>query len=125
MLLNTSNQELRLRAAMTQARPFSKYTMEAVKLLGKQIQLGRKQRRWSEAELAERAGISRATLQRIEKGDMACTIGLVFEVATLIGIKLFDADSETLRGRLHEADERIALLPRHIYPSRKPVDDDF
>ena len=110
---------------MTQARPFSKYTMEAVKLLGKQIQLGRKQRRWPEAELAERAGIARATLQRIEKGDMACRIGLVFEVATLVGIKLFDADSETLRGRIHEADERIALLPKHIHPSRKPVDDEF
>lgn len=110
---------------MTQARPFSKYTMEAVKLLGKQIQLGRKQRRWSEAELAERAGIARATLQRIEKGDMACKIGLVFEVATLVGIKLFDADSETLRGRIHEADERIVLLPKHIHPSRKPVDDEF
>jgi DNA-binding XRE family transcriptional regulator len=110
---------------MTQARPFSKYTMEAVKLLGKQIQLGRKQRRWSEAELAERAGIARATLQRIEKGDMACKIGLAFEVATLVGIKLFDADSETLRGRILEADERIALLPKHIYPSRKPVDDEF
>lgn len=110
---------------MTQTRPFSKYTMAAVKLLGKQIQLGRKYRRWSEAELAERAGIARATLQRIEKGDMACQIGLVFEVAILVGIKLFDADSETLRGRIQEADERIALLPKHIHPNRKPVDDEF
>lgn len=110
---------------MIQERPFSKYTMEAVKLLGKQIQLARKQRRWSETELAERAGIARATLQRIEKGDMASKIGLVFEVATLVGIKLFDADSETLRGRIHEADERISLLPKHIHPSRKPVDDEF
>ena len=110
---------------MTQARPFSKYTIEAVKLLGKQIRLGRKQRRWSEAELAERAGIARATLQRIEKGDMGCKVGLVFEVATLVGIKLFDAESETLKGRIHEADARIALLPKHIYPSRKPVDDEF
>jgi len=110
---------------MAQARPFSKYTMEAVKLLGRQIKLGRKQRRWSEAELAERAGIARATLQRIEKGDMACNIGLVFEVATLVGIKLFDADSDIIRGRIHEAEEKIALLPRHIHPHRKPVDDEF
>lgn len=106
-------------------RPFSKYTIEAVKLLGKQIRLGRKQRRWSEAELAERAGIARATLQRIEKGDMGCKIGLVFEVATLVGIKLFDAESVALKGRIHEADARIALLPKHIHPSRKPVDDEF
>lgn len=110
---------------MNQPRTFSKYTLEAVKLLGGQIKLGRKHRRWSEAELAERAGIARATLQRIEKGDMACKIGLVFEVATLVGIKLFDADSEALRGRIHEVEERIALLPRHIHPRARPVDDEF
>ena len=110
---------------MSRPNTYSRYTREAVTLLGKQIQLGRKQRRWSETELAERAGIARATLQRIEKGDMACKIGLVFEVAALVGIKLFDADSETLRGRILEADERIALLPKHIHPSRKPVDDEF
>ncbi len=110
---------------MTKTRPYSKYAQEAVKLLCKQIQLARKQRRWSENELAERAGIARATLQRIEKGDMACTIGLVFEVATLVGIKLFDADSETLRGKVVETEERIALLPKHIHPVKKVVDDEF
>jgi len=110
---------------MTKTRPYSKYTQQAVKLLGKQIQLARKQRRWSENELAERAGIARATLQRIENGDMACTIGLVFEVATLVGIKLFDADSETLRGQVVETEERIALLPKHIHPVKKVVDDEF
>lgn len=110
---------------MTQARPFSRYTTAAVKLLGKQIHLGRKQRRWSERELAERAGIARATLQRIEKGDMACTIGLVFEVATLVGIKLFDADNDMLRDRIIAADEHIALLPKRIHPIKKTVDDDF
>lgn len=110
---------------MTKARPYSKYTQEAVKLLGKQIRLARKHRRWSESELAERAGIARATLQRIEKGDMACTIGLVFEVATLVGIKLFDADREALRRQMSQTDERIALLPKHIHPTRKAVDDEF
>jgi transcriptional regulator with XRE-family HTH domain len=35
-------------------------------LLAKQIQLGRKQRKWTEHELADRAGISRATLQKTE-----------------------------------------------------------
>ncbi len=111
---------------MTKARPYSKYAQEAVKLLGRQIRLARKhRRRWSESELAERAGIARATLQRIEKGDMACTIGLVFEVATLVGIKLFDADRDALRGRIAQTEERIALLPKHIHPARKTVDDEF
>ncbi|MDY0213208.1 MAG: helix-turn-helix transcriptional regulator [Desulfuromonadaceae bacterium] len=110
---------------MARTRPYSKYTLEAVKLLGKQIQLGRKQRRWSENELAQRIGIARATLQRIEKGDMACAIGLVFEAATLVGIKLFNADGEVLRRQVVEAEERIALLPRHIHPVGEVVDDEF
>jgi hypothetical protein len=47
-----------------------------------------RQRKWSEANLAERAGISRATLQKIEAGAMSPAIGLVFEVATLAGSAL-------------------------------------
>lgn len=34
-------------------------------------------------ELSGRAGISRRTLQKIERGDPKCEIGLVFEVANL------------------------------------------
>ncbi len=54
---------------MTKQRTYSKYAQEAVTLLGEQIKLGRKQRQWSEKNLAERAGISRATLQKIESID--------------------------------------------------------
>ncbi len=110
---------------MQKTRPYSKYTLEAARLFGKQIRLARKQRHWSESELAQRAAISRATLQRIEAGDLACSLGLTFEVATLVGIKLFDSDIDTLRRSGKEADERIALLPKHVYPTQKVVDDEF
>ena len=40
-------------------RAYSRYTKEAMHLMGMQIQLGRKQKGWTEKELAERAGISR------------------------------------------------------------------
>ena len=72
---------------MAKQRVYSKYTQEAVTLLGEQIKLGRKQRKWSENALAERSGISRATLQKIESGKMTSAIGLVFEVATLVRCK--------------------------------------
>jgi len=42
------------------------------------------------AGLASRAGISRALLRRIERGDPSCSIGVVFEVATIGGSSLFD-----------------------------------
>ena len=77
------------------------------------------------AELAERAGISRGLLQRIEKGDLGCRIGAVFEAAVLVGIKLFDADEVSLATRIRQADDKIALLPKHIHPGKKVVDDDF
>jgi hypothetical protein len=49
----------------------------------------------------------------------------VFEVAILVGLKLFDADEATLIARIRQADDKIALLPKHIHPSKKVVDDDF
>ncbi len=76
-------------------------------------------------DLSDRAGISRGLLQRIEKGNLKCQIGAVFEVATLVGLKLFGADEPTLIARIRQADDKIALLPKHIYPSKKVVDDDF
>ena len=110
---------------MRKLRTYSRYTAETIRLLGRQIKLGRKQRRWSESELAERAGIARATLQKIEKGDPTGTIGLVFEVAALVGIKLFDADLAAVARYRAGTDALLTLLPKHSHaPKRKP-DDDF
>jgi DNA-binding XRE family transcriptional regulator len=112
---------------MSTTRTFSRYAREALALLGKQIQAGRKERRWSAQELATRAGIARDTLQHIEKGDPGCAIGLVFEVATLVGVPLFfDEQSTTLmvRERAH-VDAKLALLPKAIRPKRYEVKDDF
>ena len=42
------------------------------------------------ADLASRAGISRAMLRRIGRGNPGRSIGVVFEVATIGGLSLFD-----------------------------------
>jgi len=110
---------------MVKKRIYSQYALEAACLLGEQIKLGRKQRQWSETNLAERAGISRATLQKIEKGDMSCAIGLVFEVATLVGVKLFEQDKHPLSRQLEHTKDKIALLPKRIKTKTKAVHDDF
>lgn len=110
---------------MNKARTYTKYGTEAAKLLGKQIRLGRKQRKWSEHELADRAGISRATLQKIEIGNMSVAIGFVFEVAALVGVNLFDPDTTSLARHIARIDDNLALLPKHIHPGKKLVDDDF
>lgn len=110
---------------MVKQRTYSKYAQEAALLLGKQIKLGRKQRKWSELNLAERVGISRATLQKIENGKMTSAIGLVFEAATLVGVNLFQQDRLPLSLSIEQANDKIALLPQRIQSQKKVVDDDF
>jgi DNA-binding XRE family transcriptional regulator len=111
--------------AQRKERVYSRYSLEAAQLLGHLIRLARKERKITEMDLAERAGIARATLQRIEKGDPGCEIGTVFEVATIVGVKLFDADSRLLSMQMERVQDKIALLPKSIRKTAKVVDDDF
>jgi transcriptional regulator with XRE-family HTH domain len=111
--------------AMLKQRAYSKYAKEAAFLLGQHIKLGRKKRQWSEQNLAARAGISRATLQKIEAGEMSPSIGLVFEVAALVGVPLFEQDSRALATSIELTQSKIALLPKRIRNKTKAVDDDF
>ena len=111
---------------MAKNRTYSRYTREAGELLGKLIKLGRKERKWTEHELAGRAGISRATLQKIEKGELNVMIGLVFEVAALVGVNLFDDEQTSLVRHITSADNQLAVLPSAVRKRRKTrVDDDF
>jgi len=105
----------------------SPYSKEAVLLLGKQIRLARIQHAWPEKELAERACISRETVQRAEKGSLSCAIGTVFELAFLVGVTLFDSDLETIQRQRTGADRQLALLPSRIRQTGKNFvpDDDF
>ncbi len=79
----------------------------------------------SAQEVAERVGISRSLLQRIEKADMKCEIGVVFEVANIVGVKLFDPESSSLTHYIAQANDKLALLPKNARKSTKVVDDDF
>ncbi len=109
-----------------QQRSYSRHTKDAAILLGKHIELGRKERRLTEVDLADRAGISRTTLQKIEKGDLKCELGLFFEVATLVGVKLFDVDStSTFLSSMDRFNDKIALLPKSIRKKKKEIDDAF
>lgn len=110
---------------MLKKRTFSRYSTEASLLLGHQIKLGRKQRKWTEQELAERTGISRATLQKIEQGNMNCAIGLVFEAAVLVGVKLFETDNTSLTMQHERTNDKLALLPKAVRKSKKVIDDNF
>ena len=109
---------------MPSKRVYSPYTHEAALLLGKLIQLGRKEKKMTTKDLADRAGIARGTLQKIEQGKLTSEIGLVFEVATLAGIKLFETNTPITQ-QLENITNKVALLPQSIRQNKKEVDDDF
>ncbi len=94
-------------------------------MLGELIREARHERRLTAQELADRAGISRGMLQRIEKGNPKCEIGAAFEAATIVGIKLFDADDDSLAKHLSQTREKLSLLPGSVRKKKKAVRDDF
>lgn len=110
---------------MRRTRSYSRVTKQALSILGKLIKVGRLERGLTAAELAERAGITRKTLRRIEYGEPGPEIGTVFEVASLIGVRLFQYDELTLQMHNARLDEKLTLLPKSVRPSGKEVDDDF
>ncbi len=111
---------------MTTTRPYTTSTLQAAKLLGQLIKLSRKKRRLSETELAERASIARSTLQKIEKGDPSINIGLTFEAASVVGVRLFDTTSpETLKEHNLNVGEKLTLLSHKPGRSSRDLNDDF
>lgn len=109
----------------TTVRSYSRYSADAVQLLGVLIRAARKERKLTGLELAERAGISRSLLQRIEKGDLKCGIGSVFEVATIVGVRLFDAEEAGLTHHIQRIEDKLTLLPKSVRKPVKLVNDDF
>ncbi len=94
-------------------------------MLGKLIRVGRTERGLTAQELADRAGISRTTLSSIEKGTPGPEVGIVFEVASLVGVRLFDYDDSRLQTHNAHLDEKLALLPKSVRHPLREIDDDF
>lgn len=107
------------------ARTYSRYGRDAVGLLGRQIRIHRLERQLSVADLAERAGVSRDMMRRIEAGDPRCTIGAAFEAASIVGVTLFEDDLDGMTQRTAELDAKLRLLPKAIHKPRTEVKDDF
>ena len=86
--------------------------------LGAQIKLARLRRRLSAALVAERAGISRATLWQIEKGASSVTVGAYFMALFALGLEsdlLLVAKDDTLGRKLQD----LALTTPKRAPRRK------
>jgi transcriptional regulator with XRE-family HTH domain len=75
--------------------------------VGEQIKLARLRRKLSSEQVAERAGIGRSTLVKLEKGHAGVSIGHVLNVLKVLGLEkdfLQLAKDDELGRKLQDAD---------------------
>lgn len=106
-------------------RSYSRYAREALELLGLMIHNARVERELTITEVAERAGVSRGLVHRIEQGEPGSSIGAVFELAAIVGLHLFDAEPTTLAQTLSMERNKLTLLPKAVRSGTKKLNDDF
>ncbi|MCW3085830.1 MAG: helix-turn-helix domain protein [Bacteroidetes bacterium] len=58
-----------------------------LEVLGENIKLARKRRKYTALQVAERAGIDRTTLYHIEKGNPGVSMGAYFNVLRVLGLQ--------------------------------------
>lgn len=100
--------------------------------IGARIRIERESRGWSLTELAERAGVSRAMIHKIERGESSPTATLLGRLSGAFGISMsmLMARAEMQEGKLlHFADQPVwhdpqsHYLRRHVSPrSDLPID---
>lgn len=99
---------------------------DTLRVLGNQIQLGRRAHGWSIADLAARLGVDPRTVTNIESGSSTVSIGTVFNAAFLVGVDLFGLSGVELARARRAGEETLALLPAKVRKSAvKGSDDDF
>lgn len=87
-------------------------------VLGENIKLARLRRKLSAEQVAERAGISRSTLNFIEKGYEGVSIGSYLNVLKVLGLEqdfLLIAQDDTLGRKLQDAN----LTAKERAPKKK------
>lgn len=100
--------------------------------IGVRIRLERESRGWSLSDLAERAGVSRAMIHKIERGDSSPTAMLLGRLSGAFGISMSTliARAEMQEGKLLRfadqpvwQDPQSHYLRRHVSPrSDLPID---
>lgn len=107
------------------SRAYSRYATKACKLLGSLIREARIEQHMTVTELAEKTGVSHGLVTRAESGDMGCSIGVVFEMAAILKISLFDLEPNDLSSYLNVKQEKLHLLPKAVRKSKVELKDDF
>ena len=59
--------------------------IDAVATLGRRLRSARLRRNWSQAEMAERAGVTRKTYAALEGGDSGVSLGCLVKALSILG----------------------------------------
>jgi transcriptional regulator with XRE-family HTH domain len=93
-------------------------TVRAARQLGENVATRRKQQQLTGEQLADRAGISRVTLSKLEHGDLGVGLGVVLEVLRALGqldaVVTATDPYETDFGRVRAGE----VLPRRVRTPR-------
>jgi transcriptional regulator with XRE-family HTH domain len=108
---------------MKRQRVYSETVRDAAQLLGAQVRQGRIERSWTIRHLAERAGVDKNTVVKVEHGDPTVALGIAFDLAVLVGVPLFFDDRSRLAAEARSAQDRTALLARRVRPAGEPEPD--
>lgn len=96
--------------------------------LGADLSAARRARRISQADMAERVGVGRNTIMRMEAGDHRVSIGVITAAAWVLGMenKLADAFTpEVDAGFVREARMALPRRIRSAAPTDHALDLDF
>jgi len=96
------------------AHPVSPPTATALRVVGQEIRLARRNLGWTIQELADRAGVNERTVRAVEGGSTTAAVGTVFELGRLVGLQLLGRDERDLPVALSRGQELLALAPRRV-----------
>ncbi len=87
--------------------------------LGERLRLARKRRKLSNEVVAQRAGISRTTVYKVEAGDPGATLGSYLRVLAVLGLE-GDLQQLAADDRVGRKLQDLALEPPAAARRRKP-----
>jgi transcriptional regulator with XRE-family HTH domain len=108
---------------MRRVHSYSRGTLKVASLLGSRVREGRLERRWTQAQLADRIGVSSDTVAKVERGDPTVALGIALEAARLVGVPLFSEDDTRVLMERDLTVTRLALLPARA--RTRQVTNDF
>lgn len=89
------------------------------------LRVRRKEKNLTLDELADRLGISTPTVRKVLEGSPSAAIGTYFEAARILGVPLFDPDSDRFAVTASRTAEVESLLPKRVRTRQQELNDDF